>query len=62
MRRQWVLASLAGSVVLAGAAFIALPSRSPAEPNKAASASGAQWSQVAGGGAGMLWGSSRRRE
>jgi hypothetical protein len=38
MRRQWVLASLAGSAVLAGAAFMALPSRSPAEPNKAAAA------------------------
>src|SRR5262245_61051159 len=38
MRRQWVLASLAGAAVLAGAAFVTLPSRSPAEPNKAASA------------------------
>jgi hypothetical protein len=38
MRRQWVLASLAGSAALAGAAFVSLPSRSPAEPNKAAAA------------------------
>jgi hypothetical protein len=38
VRTKWIVASLAGSAVLAGAAFVTLPSRSPAEPNKAATA------------------------
>jgi hypothetical protein len=34
MTRKWLLASLAGTAVLAGAAFVLLPSRSPAGPEK----------------------------
>ena len=34
MTRKWLLASLAGTAALAGAAFVLLPSRSPAGPEK----------------------------
>jgi hypothetical protein len=39
VRTQWLVASLAGSALLAAAAFVSLPSRSPAEPNKSSTAS-----------------------